>query len=129
MDHLAQHIESLIFTADSPIAFAEIRSCLQTSFDTKIKKAVIEKALAQLIEKYQQEDFSFELVAIAGGYQFLTKPAFHNTVGTYLKQTTKKRLSKAALETLSIIAYKQPCLLYTSPSPRDATLSRMPSSA
>ena len=108
MDHLVQHIESLIFTAESPIAFAEIRSCLQTSFDIKIKKPPIQKALDHLKEKYQQEEFSFELVEIGGGYQFLTKAAFHNTVGVYLKQTTKKRLSKAALETLSIIAYKQP---------------------
>lgn len=108
MDHLAQHIESLIFTADTPIAFAEIRSCLQTSFDTKFKKPALEKIINQLIEKYQQEEYSFELVEIGGGYQFLTKAAFHNTVGVYLKQTTKKRLSKAALETLSIIAYKQP---------------------
>jgi len=108
MDHLAQHIESLIFTADTPIAFAEIRNCLQTSFDTKFKKPALEKIINQLIEKYQQEEYSFELVAIGGGYQFLTKAAYHNTVGVYLKQTTKKRLSKAALETLSIIAYKQP---------------------
>ncbi len=108
MDHLVQHIESLIFTAESPIAFAEIRSCLQTSFDTKFKKPPIQKAIDHLKEKYQQEEYSFELVEIGGGYQFLTKAAFHNTVGVYLKQTTKKRLSKAALETLSIIAYKQP---------------------
>ena len=69
MDHLVQHIESLIFTAESPIAFAEIRSCLQTSFDIKIKKPPIQKALDHLKEKYQQEEFSFELVEIGGGYQ------------------------------------------------------------
>jgi len=108
MDNLAQHIESLIFTAESPISLAEIKSCLQENFDTKFKKPVLDKVLGQLIEKYQQEDFSFELVEIAGGYQFLTKAYYHTTVGVYLKQTTKKRLSRAALETLSIIAYKQP---------------------
>ena len=108
MDHLVQHIESLIFTAESPISFAEIKACLQESFDTKFKKPALTKAIGQLIEKYQQEDFSFELVEIAGGYQFLTKASYHTTVGVYLKQTTKKRLSRAALETLSIIAYKQP---------------------
>ena len=108
MDHLAQHIESLIFTAESPISFAEIKACLQESFDIKFKKPALTKAIGQLIEKYQQEAFSFELVEIAGGYQFLTKATYHTTVGVYLKQTTKKRLSRAALETLSIIAYKQP---------------------
>ena len=108
MDHLAQHIESLIFTSQSPITVGEIRNCLKDSFDTKFKKGPIEKALASLKEKYQEEHFSFELVEIAGGFQFLTKTSYHNTIGTYLKQKTKKRLSKAALETLSIIAYKQP---------------------
>lgn len=110
MDHLEQHIESLIFTSDSPITVDEIRNCLKDSFDTKFKKGPIEKALVSLQEKYQQAHFSFELLEIAGGFQFLTKTSYHNTVGTYLKQKTKKRLSKAALETLSIIAYKQPVI-------------------
>ena len=108
MDQLAQHIESLIFTATSPISFKDLKGCLEESFDTKLKKPAMEKAIEQLKERYQQEDFSFELVEIAGGFQFLTKASFHHTIGVYLKQTTKKRLSKAALETLSIIAYKQP---------------------
>jgi segregation and condensation protein B len=68
----------------------------------------MEKAISALKEKYQDEAFSFEMVEIAEGYQFLTKGAYHNTVGTLLKQKTRKRLSRAALETLAIIAYKQP---------------------
>jgi segregation and condensation protein B len=48
------------------------------------------------------------MVEIAGGYQFLTKGAYHTTVAIHLRQATKKRLSQAALETLAIIAYKQP---------------------
>ena len=48
------------------------------------------------------------MLEIAEGYQFLTKGAYHNTVGTLLKQKTRKRLSRAALETLAIVAYKQP---------------------
>ena len=58
--------------------------------------------------KYAEPLFAFEIVEISNGYQFLTKGAYHATVGTFLKQTTKKRLSQATLETLSIIAYKQP---------------------
>lgn len=108
MDFLAQHIESLIFTADNPISFDEIRKCLQEAFDTKLNKEKLEEAIGSLQEKYSQDDFSFELLEIAGGFQFMSKPAYHNTIATFLKQTTKKRISKAALETLSIIAYKQP---------------------
>lgn len=108
MDQLAQHIESLIFTADIPISLKEIRKCLEEALDTKFKNEMLEEAIEQLKERYNQEDFAFELVEIAEGYQFLTKGAYHQTVGTFLKQTTRKRLSRAALETLSIIAYKQP---------------------
>jgi segregation and condensation protein B len=61
-----------------------------------------------LAERYQDPVHAFEPVEIAGGWQFMTKGAYHNTVAVYLKQTTRKRLSQAALETLSIIAYRQP---------------------
>ena len=108
MEFLAQHIESLIFTAQRPISFGEIEEVLETTFETPFKKDDIEGALTDIEEKYKKEDFAFEMVAIANGYQFLTKGAYFNTVATYLKQTTKKKLSRAALETLSIIAYKQP---------------------
>ncbi len=108
MDQLAQHIESIVFVSESPITFKEIKSCLEETFETKFKKPAIEKAIDELKTKYQEEEFSFEFLEIAGGFQFLTKPAFHNSVGTLLRQNNKRRLSKAALETLSIIAYKQP---------------------
>ncbi|AEE52154.1 SMC-Scp complex subunit ScpB [Haliscomenobacter hydrossis] len=108
MKHLAQHIESLIFTADAPISFGEIRACLEETFGLEFHQEELEKAISQLKEKYQDEAFSFEMLEIAEGYQFLTKGAYHNTVGTLLKQKTRKRLSRAALETLAIVAYKQP---------------------
>ena len=55
-----------------------------------------------------QNSFSFQIVEIAGGYQFLTKEEYNDTIGVLLKQKSKKKLSKASLETLSLIAYKQP---------------------
>ncbi|MEO1410113.1 MAG: SMC-Scp complex subunit ScpB [Bacteroidota bacterium] len=108
MEYLAQHIESLIFTSEQPIAFREIKAALEEAFETTLPEEDLRTTLDQLVERYQQESSAFEIVKIAGGYQFLTKGAYHNTVGTYLKQRVKKRLSRAALETLSIVAYKQP---------------------
>lgn len=108
MENLNQHIESLIFAAQGPISYNEIKVSLEESFKTKIKKQTIQKSLETLFSKYKSDDFAFEIVEIAEGYQFFTKGAFHQTVGSHLKQTSKKRLSKAALETLAIIAYKQP---------------------
>ncbi len=108
MEYLAQHIESLIFITDEPIPLAEIKDALEETFETALEEADILAAITSIAARYEHQQFAFELVEIAEGYQFLTKGAYYNTVSTYLRQTTKKRLSRTALETLSIIAYKQP---------------------
>ena len=108
MELLAQHIESLIFVADHPVTFKDIKASLEATLETKFAKADLEKEITGLMEKYAADTFAFEIVEVAGGYQFLTKGVHHQVVSAYLKQTTKKRLSKSALETLAIIAYKQP---------------------
>lgn len=108
MEQLAQHIESLIFATDHPVDLDEIQSVLEEAFGVSFNEQELTDAIASLQERYQADAFAFELAEIAGGYQFLTKGAYHNTVGIFLKQSTKKRLSRSALETLSIIAYKQP---------------------
>lgn len=108
MEQLAQHIESLIFSADTPISLHEIIECLSEAFGIKFNETEVLEAIDALKQRYAADVFSFEPMEIAGGYQFLTKGAFHHTVGIFLKQTMKKRLSRSALETLAIIAYRQP---------------------
>ena len=68
----------------------------------------VELALADLCQKYAEDEFSFALEKLGGGYQFLTKPAYQPSISILLRQHSQKRLSTAQLETLSIIAYKQP---------------------
>ena len=77
-------------------------------FEAEIPMDHIDQAINELIEKYQSEEFSFQLEQSGGGYQFLTKPAYQTSIGILLRQQSQKRLSTAQLETLSIIAYKQP---------------------
>lgn len=108
MDFLSQHIEALIFCAQKPIKLAEIQDCLSEMFEADVPKEHIEESLEKLKTKYKEESFSFEVINSGGGYQFLTKPAYQASIGILLKQQSKKRLSTSALETLSIIAYKQP---------------------
>lgn len=109
MEQLQQHIESIIFSADKPVSVQEIIDCLNNlEEDTFYETAAIEEALNNLQERYEEETFAFGLVITGGGYQFLTKADYHRTVSIYLNQKAKKRLSTAALETLAIIAYKQP---------------------
>ena len=108
MDFLRQHIEALIFVSPQAIPLEEIQAVLSEVFQAEVPEQDIRTAIEQARVHYQAPEFAFELIDIAGGYQFMTKGAYHHTVATYLKQTTRKRLSQAALETLSIIAYKQP---------------------
>jgi len=102
------YIESLLFCAPEPISAQEIQACLAEMLATEVPLEGVESALLALEQKYDNDNFAFKIYRHAGGYQFLTKPAYHPVLGIYLKQTSKKQLSKAALETLAIIAYRQP---------------------
>lgn len=105
---LSQHIESLIFSANPSISYDDIKSTLEESLSSIITDADLSSALKELMQRYQEETYAIEIVEMAGGFRFMTKGAYHQTVGIYLKQHTQRRLSRAALETLAIIAYKQP---------------------
>lgn len=108
MDRLALHIESLIFATETTISLSQIKTCVEDTLEQQYKPVEIKKAIDSLIEKFRSDDYSFEIVEIAKGYKFLTKGSYHQTVGTLIKKNNQKRLSKAALETLAIVAYKQP---------------------
>ena len=105
---LSAHIESLIFCSSSPISLDEIQDCLNELFETDIAVEEIKAIVESLSEKYEAEQYSFSIASVAGGYEFLTKPAHQASISILLKQKSKRRLSTSALETLAIIAYKQP---------------------
>ncbi len=76
--------------------------------EDKIPLDQIEAAMEGIVEKYASEFYPFEMVQSGGGWQFLTKKQYHKTVAQINGEKFMKRLSAAALETLAIIAYKQP---------------------
>jgi len=108
LEFLKNHIEALIFCAVKPLKIAEIQSCLSEMFDAEVSEEDITTAIQQLTEQYEDDQYSFQVYHIGDGYQFLTKPAYQASLSILLKQQSNKRLSTAAMETLSIIAYKQP---------------------
>jgi segregation and condensation protein B len=108
VDFLQNHIEALIFCSPSPIKVADIIACLSEMFGAEIPEEDVTGAIDRIAEKYQHDDHSFQLSKSAGGFQFMTKPAYQASIGIMLKQQSKKRLSTSAMETLSIVAYKQP---------------------
>jgi segregation and condensation protein B len=103
-----RHIEALIFSAPSPITIEEVRAALEEGLQQEVTLEQVTAGINSIFERYKSTDYAFEPAEMAGGYQFLTKGAYHNTIAVHLKLTTKKRLSQAAMETLALIAYRQP---------------------
>jgi segregation and condensation protein B len=105
---LQQSIEALIFCSPQAIKREEIKDCLEEITQNGIEIELIEQEIEHIKQKYASPDFAIQVYEIGGGWQFLTKPDYKNAVSVLLKQKSKKRLSTAAMETLAIIAYKQP---------------------
>ncbi len=102
------HVEALIFASERPLTQIEMTEILGQALETVIETERIATCLDAILEKYDAEYYPFQLREIGGGYQFLTKKQFHKTVLQLNGDKHIKKLSTAAMETLSIIAYKQP---------------------
>src|SRR3954471_10419445 len=111
LSQIISHIEALIFASDKPLTAVEIVELVNNAFgfmEERISLDQVEAAVAGIREKYDAEFYPFEVKESGGGFQFLTKKDFHKTVAQLNGDKFLKRLSNAALETLAIIAYKQP---------------------
>lgn len=109
--NLINHIEALIFASEKPLTAIELTELVNSAFgflDDKVEIDQVETSIEGIKEKYASEFFPFELRESGGGLQFLTKKEFHQTIVQLNGDKFLKRLSTAALETLAIIAYKQP---------------------
>lgn len=102
------YIEALIFASEQSIRLEEITYCLQAAFNHDFAEVEIAQAIENIKAKYSDDKVAIELVKLNNGYQFLTKKAFHPIINQLQLQQSKKKLSQAAIETLAIIAYKQP---------------------
>lgn len=103
LDKLKKVLESLLFVSEIPLTPKKIASF--------VKEATLEEtqqALVLLQEEINGLDRSFQVIQIAEGFQLVTRPEFHKWAKELYKIISKTRLSKAALEALAIIAYKQP---------------------
>jgi len=103
-------IEAIIFSSDEPIPEAEIIKAI-TAIDgdeTEISQEDVQNAVDQLNAFYTQNNSAVNIVKIANGYLYATRSEYAKYVGYLSSEKSKRRLSPAALETLSIIAYKQP---------------------
>lgn len=111
LSQIIPHIEALIFASDKPLTNEEITELLNNALafiEDRATPAQVEAAIEGIREKYNAEFYPFEVKQSGGGWQFLTKKDYHKTVAQLNGDKFLKRLSVAAMETLAIIAYKQP---------------------
>ena len=100
---LEKQIEALLFASDVPLTPGKIKELAGAPSNTDVRKAV-----ESLSNFYRETDRSYQVTEVAGGYQLISLPEYSELIRTLYKNRRKSRLSKAALETLAIIAYKQP---------------------
>ncbi|MDE3169856.1 MAG: SMC-Scp complex subunit ScpB, partial [Acidobacteriota bacterium] len=96
-------VEAIIYAADEPATLDQIANALG------VEKTIARAALDLLTAAYQTEDRGIEIRKVAGGWKFYTKPQHHDAVRKFIKSLQPPlRLTMPALETLAVIAYKQP---------------------
>jgi segregation and condensation protein B len=111
LSEIIPHIEALIFASEKPLTSVEIVELINNAFgfmEERVSSVQIDRCIEGIREKYDSEFYPFEIRESGGGWQFLTKKEFHKTIIQLNGDKFLKRLSNAALETLAIIAYKQP---------------------
>jgi segregation and condensation protein B len=103
-------IEALIFSSDDPLGAEDIIKALKgiDGEDIQVNITDIEQTVSEVNRIYEENNLSFRIIQVANGFLYATRPEFSKYVGFLSSERSKRRLSQAALETLSIIAYKQP---------------------
>jgi segregation and condensation protein B len=96
-------VEALLFASEVPLSASELARA-----DESLDEERVELAIAELKQEYEEEDRAFGVFEIAGGYQILTRPEYAHVLERFDAVPVSPRLSSAALETLGVIAYRQP---------------------
>jgi segregation and condensation protein B len=108
MEDLKLIIEALLFSSPEPLSVARIKAVLEGA-----EAEEVSDALDALRDEYSRDSRAFQIVEIGGGYQLATKPEYSDFVTRLVESRARQRLSKAAMETLAVIAYKQPVVRST----------------
>ncbi|MCO5248607.1 MAG: SMC-Scp complex subunit ScpB [Chitinophagales bacterium] len=105
---LQSQIYALIFSTESPVSFEEIKAFLTKYNGIEYQDEEILNIIGSVIASLDSSSLPFSIVQIGGGYVFKSKPEYHSMIASFLNRESVKKLTKVALETLAVIAYKQP---------------------
>lgn len=101
-DNYKSIIESLLFVSGEPLTLRELSNNLE------LEDKYIKELLGEMMEEYDQRSRGIKIIPINGSYQLVTKPINSDHIQKLIKKHTRQSLSQASLESLAIIAYKQP---------------------
>ncbi len=103
MDSVKQQVEALLFASEDPLSLRKLGSLLE-----EVDSSDIKKSIEELKSEYESSDRAWRMEEVAGGFQLLTRPQYTDTISRLQKAKSDRKLSNAAMETLAIVAYKQP---------------------
>lgn len=112
-------VEALLFATDQPLPLKRLVEILGA------ERGCVAQAIELLRQEYESTQRAFQVEEVAGGYQLLSKPEYHQWICLLEKKNTESKLSPAAMETLAVIAYKQPILRATIEAIRGVESSQM----
>jgi segregation and condensation protein B len=106
---LSSVIESLIFASPEPISWEKLAEIIKESEEElDLDRDVIERFVEQLNGRYEQNDLAFRIEETGGGFTFVTQPRYHPWLSIFQHENAYRKLSQPAIETLAIVAYRQP---------------------
>jgi len=106
---LSSVIEALIFASREPISWEKLSAIIKESEEElELDEAVIVKLVEQLNNRFEENDLSFRIEKTGGGYTFVTQPRYHPWLSIFQHENAYRKLSQPAIETLAIVAYRQP---------------------
>ncbi len=106
LTELQAMLEAIIYVADDPVKADQLKQVFPD-----VEKETLSQALKNLVEEFNSRPGGMLIREVAGGFRMTTRPEYHECIREYLKTKPGARLSMAALETLAVIAYKQPVTL------------------
>ena len=106
--NIQSQIEAILFSADQPVSLEDILAFFLKENGLEYSKEEILSHIKNSIKFYNEQNLPFSIVHTGGGYIFKTKSEHHSIIASFLQRDVVKRLTQAALETLAVIAYKQP---------------------
>src|SRR6056297_1496783 len=106
---LTSVVEALIFSSPEPLPWEKLSEIIQKDEEEiLLDEEIVRRIVTRLNERYEENDLSFRIEETGGGFTFVTQPRYHPWLSIFQHENAYRKLSQPAIETLAIVAYKQP---------------------